>query len=312
MTTTSAIHTIIDTVEKAFLGNRDAVELAVCTFLSGGHLLIEDMPGVGKTTMAKAMAAAFGGQFSRIQFTSDLLPSDILGISVWNRNTSAFEFQKGPIFANIILADEINRASPKTQSALLEAMSERQVSQDGTTYALHAPFMVIATQNANESFGTYPLPESQLDRFTMRLQLGYASGDIEKKVIRAGGEFQPSSMGQAISGNELTAVIHDVENTHVDESILEYVMAIVKKTRDANRLNFGASPRGSIALVKCAKAYARIRGRDYVQVDDIQKLAIPVIAHRLVGKSDSVYAGGQVTSAETLLRQLVQSIDVPV
>ena len=312
MTATSVIEKMIHNIEKAFLGNRDAVELAVCTFLAEGHLLIEDVPGVGKTTLARAMAAALGGSFSRIQFTSDLLPADILGISIWNQDSKAFEFQKGPIFANIVLADEINRASPKTQSALLESMSERQVSQEGITHRLESPFMVVATQNAGESHGTYPLPESQLDRFTMRIQLGYAPADIEKQMILAGGNMRPDAVGVAVSAEELKAAIEEIENTRVDDSVMAYLMAIVDQTRKSTHLSPGASPRGSIALFKCARVYARIKKREFVLADDIQKLAKPVLAHRLVSGSDGIYAGGQVTSAESVLDRIIESIEVPV
>ncbi|MBN2531062.1 MAG: MoxR family ATPase [Deltaproteobacteria bacterium] len=312
MSATSAITRIIQTIEKAYMGNRNAVEFAVCTFLSEGHLLIEDTPGVGKTTLAKAMAAAFGGSFSRIQFTSDLLPADILGISIWKGEKDTFEFQKGPVFANVVLADEINRASPKTQSALLEAMSERQVSQEGQAYQLPAPFMVIATQNASDSFGTYPLPESQLDRFTMRIHLGYAPPDVEKQLVRAGGNLHPESVTAAVSTSELNALKDEIEQTHMDDSVLEYLMTIVAKTRSMSSPNSGSSPRGSIALYKCAKAFARIQGRDYVLSDDIQKLTVPVLAHRLSGRSDGIYSGEQMQSAKGLLKQILQSSKAPI
>ncbi|MBN2715658.1 MAG: MoxR family ATPase [Deltaproteobacteria bacterium] len=312
MNVTSVIEKMILTVQKAFLGNREAVELAVCAFLAEGHLLIEDMPGVGKTTLARAMAAALGGRFSRIQFTSDLLPADILGISIWSDETRKFEFHRGPIFANIVLADEINRASPKTQSALLESMSERQVSQEGVTHRLAAPFMVIATQNAGESHGTYPLPESQLDRFAMRLQLGYAPAEVERQMILAGGDLKPDAVGTAVTSDELAAVATEIGHTHVSDEVLAYLMAIVNKTRESRQLNAGASPRGSIALFKCARAFARIQGRDFVIVDDIQKLAVPVLAHRLSSENDGVYAGGQVASSVSLLQRIIESTEVPV
>lgn len=316
MTAQHLMKKIIGSIQQTFFGKTEAVELAVCSFLSGGHLLIEDIPGVGKTTLAKAMASAFGGKFSRIQFTSDLLPSDILGVSIWNSEKRQFDFKQGPLFSNIVLADEINRASPKTQSALLEAMSELQISQEGVSHSLETPFMVIATQNVNESFGTYPLPDSQLDRFTMRLKLGYATTAVEKEIITSSTVatklHRTDTDTAAISAQELQNLRKEIEETKVDDAVLDYLLAIVEKTRQTDQLHTGASPRGGIALYHCAKAFARLKGRNFVLTEDIQHLAVPVLAHRLIQKNDGGYSHLQLHSAETLLLKIIHSMEVPI
>ncbi|MBN2341090.1 MAG: MoxR family ATPase [Deltaproteobacteria bacterium] len=306
---------LIDSIQTRFWGNTHAVELAVCCFLSDGHLLIEDVPGVGKTTLAKAMAEAFRGVFNRIQFTSDLLPADIIGISIWNDLKKQFDFQKGPIFANIVLADEINRASPKTQSALLEAMSEKQISQEGVSHPLVSPFMVIATQNVEDSYGTYPLPESQLDRFTMRIGLGYTSAAVEKEIIRSSTPLADKANAEsvhAMSLKDLEPAIESIQHTRVEDSVLNYIMEIVERTRQAPGVSIGVSPRGGIALFKCAKVYANLRGRDFVLPDDIQALAVPILAHRLVFHDETGLDITSAKQAETTIQKIIRTVEAPV
>ena len=294
------------------LGKSEPVKLALVCLLANGHLLIEDVPGVGKTTLAHALAMVFDCSFRRIQFTSDLLPSDILGVSVFNQSNQSFEFRHGPVFANVVLADEINRTTPKTQSALLEAMSEGQVSVDSKTYPLPAPFMVVATQNPIEHHGTYPLPESQLDRFLLRIRMGYPEGDAEKDILRQRNHMPKLERLQPIVRSEdIIEAQSQVTQVHMDESLLDYVMAIVEATRRSEYLLIGVSPRGSLALHRSAQALAYYQGRDYCIPDDIKQLVLPVLAHRVVVSSKYSSPHKRSEEAEAILAEILHNIDVP-
>jgi MoxR-like ATPase len=277
--------------------------------LARGHVLIEDVPGVGKTTLAQALARSLGLGFQRIQFTSDLLPSDILGVSVWNQRREAFEFVPGPIFANVVLADEINRATPKTQSALLEAMSERKVTVERQRLDLPDPFLVLATQNPHEYLGTFPLPESQLDRFEMHLRLGYPSRDLERELLLSGGvEGELERLAVAVSGDEIRALQKRVLTVRVADRIADYVLGLAERTRGGDEFQLGVSTRGALGLQRAAQALALVEGRDFVVPDDIQRLAVPVLAHRVVLRRG---ASGLEASRRAVER-LVASVPVPI
>ncbi|RME09402.1 MAG: MoxR family ATPase [Ardenticatenia bacterium] len=270
-------------VGRVILGKEPQLELAIIALLCEGHVLIEDVPGVGKTMLAKALATSIGCSFKRIQFTPDLLPSDVTGVSVFNQKTQEFEFRPGPIMANIVLTDEINRATPKTQSALLEAMEERQVTVDGQTYHLPRPFMVLATQNPIEYEGTFPLPEAQLDRFLVRIQLGYPSPDEEVNMLTSQQRAHPIESLQAVASTEdIIAAQRAVREVYVDELVKEYIVALVNATREHEDVYLGASPRGSLALYHAAQALAAARGRDFVTPDDVKELAHATLAHRII------------------------------
>lgn len=295
---------------SAIRGKSAVIRLATAALVAGGHLLIEDVPGVGKTTLARAMARALNCSFQRIQFTSDMLPSDVIGVSVFNARTQEFEFRRGPIFANIVLADEINRTTPKTQSALLEAMNEAQVTADHHTYALPQPFMVIATQNPGEHHGTFPLPESQLDRFLMKLEMGYPPAEAEREIVRQGGrteslaEAEPvMTAGEAL---ELQCVLGRIR---VDEDLLSYALAIIEKTRRHERLALGVSPRGSMAFCRAAQAMALLDGRRYCIPDDFKEVALPVLAHRCIAKRHGSSAG--LGGARDAVREILEHTSVP-
>lgn len=299
-------------VESVIRGKSDVVELALVTLLAGGHLLIEDVPGVGKTTLAQALARSFDCSFQRIQFTSDLLPSDILGLQVFNQQRGQFEFKPGPIFANVVLADEINRTTPKTQSALLEAMAEGHVTVEQQTYNLPRPFIVIATQNPVEHHGTYPLPESQLDRFMMRLRMGYPGASDEREILRRHSlNSSVDHIKPVMRGEDVIALQREVRNVRVDDSLIDYLLSIVRATRQAEILDLGVSPRGSLALYHAAQALAFIRGRDYVIPDDIKQLAIPVFAHRIVINSRYTTGLRRSEEAEAALGEILKSVSVP-
>jgi len=298
-------------VEQALVGKPEVVRLAIVALLARGHLLIEDVPGVGKTTLAQALAQSLGISFQRIQFTSDLLPSDILGVSVFDPRKSEFEFKPGPIFANIILADEINRTTPKTQSSLLEAMNEAQVSLDHHTYRLPRPFMVLATQNPLEYQGTHPLPESQLDRFLLRIRIGYPDESHERLILRGAGAAVLDRLQPVLSGEAVQELQAQVETVKVEESLLGYVMAIVQATRSHAALALGVSPRGSLALVRAAQALALTEGRSYCIPDDIKQLAIPALAHRVIPRARWEAAGDRHDDAETVIREILHDIPVP-
>jgi MoxR-like ATPase len=302
---------LVAEIEKVLAGKREVVELAVATLVAGGHLLLEDVPGVGKTTLARAMANSLDCKFGRIQFTSDMLPSDVLGANVFNPATGEFLFRPGPVFSHIVLADEVNRTSPRTQSALLEAMNESQVSLDGETFPLEAPFFVIATQNPKELHGTYPLPESQLDRFLVSLSIGYPDPVTEKLVITGRNEEQQMKHVKAVMSREqLLELRQKVNEVSIKEPLVDYIHDIVLATRDPARFELGASPRAGIQLLKASRAMALMRGRDFVSPDDIRYVAPYVLAHRLVLKSASQLFAGR-SQALSRVEEMLDSIQVP-
>jgi MoxR-like ATPase len=299
-------------IETVVLGKSEPVKRALVCLLANGHLLIEDVPGVGKTTLAHALAKVLDCTFRRIQFTSDLLPSDILGVSIFNQAGQDFEFRPGPVFANVILADEINRTTPKTQSALLEAMSEGKVSSDTGTYTLPLPFMVIATQNPIEYHGTYPLPESQLDRFLMRIRMGYPEGDAERDLLRQRNRGPATNGLQPIMRiEEVIDAQSRVAQVRMDDSLVDYIMAVVEATRRSEYLIVGASPRGSLALHRAAQALAYYEGRDYCIPDDIKRLVIPVLAHRVIVSAKYSSPHRRSEESEAILTEILNGIDVP-
>jgi MoxR-like ATPase len=303
---------LVEAIETVIKGKREVIEQALIALFAGGHLLVEDVPGVGKTTLAHALALILECRFHRIQFTSDLLPSDIVGISIYNQPRQAFEFKPGPIFANIILADEINRTTPKTQSALLEAMSEGQVTADNQTIELPKPFLVLATQNPVEHHGTYPLPESQLDRFLMRIKIGYPSSQAEKEIFRSQSNAHPlSSLQAVISSGEVLQIQEAVRAIHIDESIIDYALHIVERTRHSEFLSLGVSPRGSLALLRACQSRAYVQGRDYCLPDDVKGLAIPVLAHRIVANQRAASTLRRNEEAERVLQDILDSVEVP-
>jgi MoxR-like ATPase len=299
-------------IETVIKGKPEAVRLAIVTLIAGGHLLVEDVPGVGKTTMAQALARALDCTFQRIQFTSDLLPSDVIGLSVYNQHSGVFEWKPGPVFANVVLADEINRTTPKTQSALLEAMAEKQVTVEGVTHPLPGPFMVLATQNPIEHHGTYPLPESQLDRFMLRLRVGYPSLQDEKQILRDREHADPlDDLIPVMSGEEVVELQRSVSAVAVDDALVEYLMSIVAATRDSEMLDLGVSPRGSLALFRAAQALALTEERSYCIPDDIKRLVVPVFAHRILVSSRFASALRRSEEAEAVLREIMKTVSVP-
>lgn len=302
----SLLQDLIGEVEKALIGKREAVELAVCCMLSGGHLLIEDLPGMGKTTLAHALAKALGLQFQRVQFTSDLLPSDITGVSVYSPKTEQFEFVAGPVFSQLLLADEINRATPKTQSALLEAMEEQQVTVDGHTRPLPQPFFVIATQNPVFQSGTFALPESQLDRFLMRISIGYPTAEAERQMLKGeSGRVRLDEINPAMDLQQFQQLQQQAQNVHCSEAIYDYVQRLVAYSRNQTSFAVGLSPRASLALIQCARCWALMQGREHVLPEDVQTVLPAVVEHRLHEPSDQL---GQTGSA--LSQQLLQQVAV--
>jgi MoxR-like ATPase len=294
-------------------GNDEVVRLALVAILARGHLLIEGVPGVGKTTLAHALARTIDCEFRRVQFTSDMLPSDVLGISVYSAVEERFEFKRGPIFTNILLADEVNRTTPKTQSALLEAMSERQVTVDGYSHPLPNPFLVIATQNPVEHHGTYPLPESQLDRFLIRARMGYPEARSEREILRGqAGAARLDQLVPVLSAEEITALQREVANVRVEDSLIEYSLAIVERTRTHEQLSLGVSPRGSLMLYQAAQAMAFLEGRDFCIPDDFKKLALPTFAHRIVISARYASTLKRADQSDQILREVVDSVPVPV
>ena len=300
-----------DNVCRALVGKPEAVRLAVVGLVARGHLLIEDVPGVGKTTLAAALARSIGAGFQRIQFTSDMLPSDVVGVSVWEPKLGEFVFKPGPLFTNIVLADEINRTTPETQSSLLEAMNEAQVSLDHSTYPLPRPFMVLATQNPREYEGTYPLPESQLDRFLLRIRSGYPEASDEKAVLRGTVAPTPARLAPVVSVEDVLALQEAAERVHCDESVLDYLVTLVNATRRSPLLSLGVSPRGSLALLRAAKARALADARDYLVPDDIKDLAVAVFAHRVMVRARMTTAGAGSMDGETAIRAVLQDVPVP-
>ena len=300
---------ILDNLEHVIKGKRPQLELLLISILAGGHSLLEDVPGVGKTTLAKSLAKTFGGDFRRVQFTPDLLPTDILGSSIFSPKTGEFDFKPGPIFSHVVLADEINRASPRTQSALLEAMSEGQVTTEGNTVQLPDPFLVIATQNPVEFHGTYPLPEAQLDRFLVRFTMGYPDPDNELLMLTGQKEAHPlAALGSVTTFAELREMRTEVKKVQVSDDISRYVLALIRATREDPRLKLGSSPRGSLALYKACQALAYFHDRDFVTCDDVKTLAGPVLAHRIILETKTKYSGD---TAESILEELLDSIAVP-
>jgi MoxR-like ATPase len=308
----AAVHRLEASVATVVRGKPQAIRLAVTTLLARGHLLIEDIPGVGKTTLARSLAASVGGTFRRIQFTSDLLPSDITGVTIYDAESRHFELRKGPIFANIVLADEINRTTPRTQSALLEAMSEGHVSIDDATHELGQPFMVLATQNPIEHFGTYPLPESQMDRFLLRIHVGYPQRQVERDILkeRAGGD-PVASLAAVIEHAQLRAAQDAVERVRIDDALVDYAMSVVEETRRNVAIAVGVSTRGALAWYRAAQAHAFADGRDYAVPDDFKQLAVPALAHRITLPAAHESLGRARTEAERAISEIVARVPVP-
>jgi MoxR-like ATPase len=326
--TTTLVNQLQHAIARVIRGKDEAIQLALIALLARGHLLIEDVPGVGKTTLAQALARSFHCSFQRIQFTSDMLPSDVIGISIFNQGEQRFEFKPGPIFANIVLADEINRTTPKTQSSLLEAMNEAQVTVDNHTYPLPQPFMVLATQNPIEHHGTYPLPESQLDRFLLRIRMGYPSRQNEKEILQRASNSHsgakngahaasqtsahtPDDMETVMEASEMASLQAAVEQVRVDDSLLDYALEIIERTRKSERLILGVSPRGSLMLQRAARARAFIEGRDYCVPDDFKQLILPVFAHRVAVNTRYAASQKKDAQAEAILTEIVETTRVP-
>ena len=309
---TQKIERLQQAIETVIKGKPEAVRLGIVTLIAGGHLLVEDVPGVGKTTLAHAMARALHCSFQRIQFTSDLLPSDVIGLSVYNQHTGVFEWKPGPIFANVVLADEINRTTPKTQSALLEAMAERHVTAEGVTHPLPAPFIVLATQNPIEHHGTYPLPESQLDRFMLRLRIGYPSAEDERQILRDREFRDPlDELRPVMTAAEVAELQNSVAEVSVDDALVEYLMRIAAATRDSEMLDLGVSPRGTLALFRAAQALALTEERSYCIPDDIKRLVVPVFAHRILVSTRFSSSMRRTEEAEAVLKEIMKTVSVP-
>ncbi|HEX5603319.1 MAG TPA: MoxR family ATPase [Pyrinomonadaceae bacterium] len=299
-------------VETVIKGKPEAIRLAIVTLIAAGHLLVEDVPGVGKTTLAHALARALDCVFQRIQFTSDLLPSDVIGLSVFNQHSGLFDWKPGPVFANVVLADEINRTTPKTQSALLEAMAERHVTVEGMTHNLPAPFIVLATQNPIEHHGTYPLPESQLDRFMLRLRIGYPAPADEQKILRDREYTDPlDDLGPVMTAREVVELQQTVASVAVDDVLVQYLMRIVAATRTSEMLDLGVSPRGTLSLFRAAQALALTEDRTYCIPDDIKRLVVPVFAHRIVVSSRFSSSLRRSEEAEAVLNEILKTVSVP-
>jgi len=300
-------------IERVIIGKADAVKLTIIALIAQGHLLIEDVPGVGKTSLAKALAKSLDLDFRRIQFTNDILPSDITGVSIYDQEEKRFHFQKGPLFANIVLADEINRSTPRTQSALLEAMNEKQVSVDNTTYSLGDPFMVIATQNPTESYGAYPLPESQLDRFMMFISMGYPSIEDERQLLtRNPSRMSPADLSPVLDREDLLNLQQQVEAVKIEPVLVDYILSVITETRNTDHLELGVSPRGGLILQKAAKASALFHGRDYCIPDDIKELAVPVLAHRVIPKSHHSQPNRRTRDTAAIISNILDAIEIPV
>jgi MoxR-like ATPase len=308
------LEVLLTNLRSVIRGKIEATRLVVVGLLCRNHVLIEDIPGVGKTTLAKALARSLGGSFVRIQFTSDLLPSDILGVSIYAQETGEFVFKPGPVFTNVLLADEINRTNPRTQSALLEAMNERQVSVDGLTHDITPPFMVLATQNPHDFYGTFPLPESQLDRFMLRIQLGYPDESTERGIIQAGGGDEAlGKVRPVVEAQEVERLADITERIRVDDLLLDYIMDIVRESREDRNLSLGISPRGGIHMFRAVQALALLEGRTYAIPDDLQAVAVPVLSHRVIPSGGQAAVPGERRRlAENILRELLDRVPVPV
>lgn len=304
------MHSIIDNIERVIIGKRDIAELCVVALIAQGHVLLEDVPGVGKTVMVRALAKSVGAQFKRIQFTPDLLPSDVIGVSIYNPKDMEFQFRPGPIMGNIVLADEINRTSPKTQSALLEGMEEASVTIDGETMMIPKPFFVMATQNPIEYEGTYPLPEAQLDRFLLKLRMGYPSHAEEIEVLKRAEKSAPlEDLKPVISLEDLILLQQEVKEIMVDDTIKNYIVDLANRTRKDSYIYLGVSPRGSLALMKASQALAMLRGRDFVTPDDVQYLAPFVFSHRMILRSEARYDG---ITTEEIIERILTKTNVPI
>lgn len=297
---------VIENVSKVIVGKEKEIELIIVSFLSGGHVLLEDIPGMGKTMMIKAFSKTLNLPFKRIQFTPDLLPSDVTGINFYNQKTGDFQFREGPIFSNIVLTDEINRATPRTQSSLLEAMEEKQITADGETRKLNLPFMVLATQNPVESYGTFPLPEAQLDRFFMRIKLGYPTKEEEKLIIKRNINDPLASIEDTINHEELNYILSNVYKVSIADEVMDYLVDIVNETRNKTEIDLGVSPRGSIALFKASQGYAVINGRDYITPEDIKFMAPYILNHRIIARGIN-----NIEDSIEFIKGIVDTVQVP-
>ncbi len=309
--TLSRLAELENAMQSAIRGKPEVVRLSLVCLLARGHLLIEDVPGVGKTTLAQSLARAVACSFHRLQFTSDMLPSDVLGVTIYNAHAEAFEFKRGPVFTNFLLADEINRTTPKTQSALLEAMNEGQVTIDGRPHSLPRPFMVIATQNPVEHHGTYPLPESQMDRFLMRLRIGYPDAASEREILRNFEMAPAETVHPALSGEDILRLQTAVQGVVVEESLVDYMLDIVARTRAHESLTLGVSPRGSQALFRAVQALALVEGREYAIPDDVKRLAVPVFAHRVVVNTRTALAQRRSDLGDRIIEEILSLTEVP-
>src|SRR4051794_17682565 len=307
----SKLEELENVLGTAIRGKAEVLRLSLVCLLAKGHLLIEDVPGVGKTTLAHALARSVDSNFHRLQFTSDMLPSDVLGVTIYNAHSEAFEFKPGPVFTNFLLADEINRATPKTQSALLEAMNDLQITVDGRSYPLSEPFLVVATQNPVEHHGTYPLPESQLDRFLMRLRIGYPDVASEKEILRNSNRQSDSVVREVLSTREILKLQSQVHDVKVDEALVDYMLAIVEKTRAHESLALGVSPRGAQAMYRATQALAMVEGRAYAIPDDIKRLTVPIFAHRVVVNTRAALSQRSSDLADKILQEILTLVDVP-
>lgn len=308
-----SIALLFKNIESVIIGKPDAVKLTLITLMARGHLLIEDVPGVGKTSLAHALAKSLDLDFRRIQFTNDILPSDITGVSIYDQEEKRFHFQKGPLFANIVLADEINRSTPRTQSALLEAMNEKQVSVDNTTYLLEDPFMVIATQNPTESYGAYPLPESQLDRFMMFISMGYPSMEDERWLLtRNPLRRKPGDLGSVLGREDLIQLQRLVDGVTIEPILVDYILSIISETRNSEHLSLGVSPRGGLILQQAARASALFHGRNYCIPDDIKELAVPVLSHRVLAESHQRQPDRRLKNTAAIITNILDKIEIPV